>query len=71
MLLGVFDGVVGSNVSAPSERRLVRLGDFWIEVVIEALVMEKKLELAALRNGVGRARRNLCDAGSVVIGIGS
>jgi hypothetical protein len=40
------------------DRRLFLLGAFCIEVVMLALVTEKRPELATLRKGVGRDRRN-------------
>lgn len=48
---------LGAGVSRPVDFLLLRLGDFGRLLVIELLVALMKLEFAALRMGVGRARR--------------
>lgn len=48
--------------------RLPRLGFLGNELVIELLVAVMKLLLAALRMGVGRARRIRCEVGIALVG---
>lgn len=57
----------GAGVSRPVDLRLLRrcLGRL---LVIELLVALMKLEFAALRMGVGSARRILCEVGIEFVG---
>jgi len=57
----------GAGVSRPVDLRLRPL-DFGRLLVIELLVALMKLEFAALRMGVGRARRMRCDVGNELAG---
>ena len=54
---------LGAGVSRPVDFLLLLLGDFGRLLVMELLVALMKLEFAALRIGVGRARRIRCEVG--------
>ena len=59
---------LGAGVSRPVDFLLLRLGDLGRLLVMELLVALIKLELAALRIGVGSARRMRWEVGSELVG---
>ena len=59
---------LGAGVSRPVDFLLFRLGDFGRLLVMELLVALIKLEFAALRIGVGRARRMRWEVGKEFAG---